>query len=396
MTAQATGDATLVYTSKALARMMAHLREQPAIALDTESNSLYSYHSKVCLIQISAPAGGGSPEYVDFLVDPTRLTELAPLGQLLKEGNVEVVMHAAENDMLLLYRSFGFTFGHVFDTQLAARILGWKQVGLAAILEAKFGIVSDKRMQRTNWGKRPLTAEQIAYAQMDTHYLLPLRDLLIQELQEKDRWEEAQEAFAHLARIDYSQRRAEERTFWHMKSVREVPLDHTGVLEALWQWREDEARRLNRPPFKVVNDAVIIELARRLPDQLSDLATVEGMSEQQLRRYGNSLLQTVREGLRRPLPAVPESELRLEILLEKPALARYEALRKWRSEQARLRDVSPDIVLTNSMLLTIAQRNPSTIDELATVPDMGAWKVRAYGADILAITRERRSAASTR
>ena len=127
---------------------------------------------------------------VDYLVDPLRLNDLSALGNLFATPDVEVVMHAAENDMLLLQRNFGFTFHRVFDTQLAARILGWKQVGLAAILEAQFGIVSDKRMQRTNWGKRPLTPEQITYAQMDTRYLL-LRELLIDELKQRKRWEEA-------------------------------------------------------------------------------------------------------------------------------------------------------------------------------------------------------------
>jgi ribonuclease D len=148
------------------------------VALDTESDSLYRYYPKICLIQLSVGARDDNSDptgVVDYLVDPLRLDDLAALGEVLAAPGVEVIMHAAENDMLLLYRNFGFTFPKIFDTQLAARILGWKQVGLAAILEAQFGLVSDKRMQRTNWGKRPLTAEQIAYAQMDTHYLPILR-----------------------------------------------------------------------------------------------------------------------------------------------------------------------------------------------------------------------------
>ena len=300
-------------------------------------------------------------------------------------------MHAAENDMLLLNRNFGFTFHRVFDTQLAARILGWKQVGLAAILEKQFGVVSDKRMQRTNWGKRPLTPQQIAYAQMDTHSLLPLRTLLIDELRTRRRWDEAQDAFDRLIRTNYAGRLPEERTFWHMKAAREVPFERTGVLEALWLWREQEARRQNRPPFKVVIDAVLIELALRLPTILSDLRMIDGLSDQQIQRYGAALMQTLHDGKQRPLPPPPEYELRPESMLDKVALARYDALRRWRSETARVRDVTPDIILTNSTLLAIALRNPHSEAELSAVPDVGAWKAKTYGSGILAVIRTPKS-----
>jgi ribonuclease D len=286
--------------------------------------------------------------------------------------------------MLLLYRNFGFTFPKIFDTQLAARILGWKQVGLAAILEAQFGLVSDKRMQRTNWGKRPLTAEQIAYAQMDTHYLPILRERLIAELTERNRWDEARNAFAQLSRVDYSSRPVEERTFWSMKSVRDVPTDRLNVLEALWQWREAEARHQNRPPFKVVGDGVLVELAKRLPSHQNDLRHIPDLGASQVDRYGAILLRTIHEGQGRPQPHPPEYEARPELMLDRTAMARFDALRKWRSDTARERDVQPDIVLPNSTLLTIAQRNPSTAAELATIPELGDWKVQTYGPDILA------------
>jgi ribonuclease D len=312
------------------------------------------------------------------------LNDLSELGAALAAPGVEVIMHAAENDMLLLYRNFGFTFPKIFDTQLAARILGWKQVGLAAILEAQFGIVSDKRMQRTNWGKRPLTTEQITYAQMDTHYLPSLRERLIADLRERNRWEEAQHAFRQLSRIDYSARPVEERTFWSMKSVRDVPGDRLNVLEALWQWREAEARHQNRPPFKIMGDLALVELAKQLPADLNALRYVPDMGPSQLERYGTVLLHTVQEGQHRPQPHPPEYEARPELMLDKAAMARFDALRKWRSDTARERDVQPDIVLTNSTLLTIAQRNPADEVELAKISELGDWKVQTYGPHILA------------
>ncbi len=373
----------LVYTPKALRQMIAQLRKRVRFALDTESNSLYSYQGRVCLIQISAPDGNGAG-MVDYLVDPLRLDDLAPLGELLADSANEIVMHAADNDMLTLYRSYGFTFARIFDTQLAARILGWKQVGLAAILEKNFGLVSDKRMQRTDWGKRPLTPQQIAYAVMDTHYLLPLRDLLVEELQQRGRWEEAQDAFAMLAAADQSLRQTDERTFWGMRATRDVEREQHGVLEALWQWREETARAADRPPFKVVNDSVLIAMAQQQPQNLDGLRSIDGLSDLQVRRYGNALLNALDIGRVRPLPPLPNGDSRPDHMLEKPAVARFDALRRWRTETARARGVDPDIVLPNSTLLAIAQHNPATLEELSKVPDLGVWKTANYGPQILA------------
>ncbi len=378
----------LVYTPKALQQLVAYLRRQPRFALDTESDSLYSYHGKVCLIQISAhddEHAGGAPEIADFLVDPLRLADLAPLGELFADPSIEVVMHAADNDMLMLYRSYGFTFGRVFDTQLAARILGWSQVGLAALLEKHFGIVSNKRMQRTDWGKRPLTPQQIAYAQMDTHYLLPLRDLLVAELQARGRWEEAQDAFAALVAADPAARTPEERTFWQMKSVRDAPREQHGVLEALWLWREEAARLADRPPFKVINDSVLIDLVKLQPETEAALEQVPGLSDLQIRRYGDELLRTIRLGRLRPLPPLPNGEGRPEQQLDKPAQLRYDALRRWRTETARSRGVDADIVLPNSTLFAIAQSNAASLEELAQIAGLTPWKLKHYGPAILDI-----------
>lgn len=382
---------SLVYSPKVLRRLVAYLRTQPRFALDTESNSLYSYYGKVCLIQVSCHAINdhtGAPEITDYLIDPLRLDTLDPLGELCADPTFEVVMHAADNDMLTLYRNHGFTFGRIFDTQLAARILGWKQVGLAALLEKHFGIVSNKRMQRTDWGKRPLTPEQIAYAQMDTHYLLQLREILVEELKAAGRWEEAQDAFTVLAALDSSMRVPEERTFWQMRAVRDVPREQHAVIEALWRWRENEARSADRPPFKVVNDAVLVDLAKRQPQTRTDLEEIPGFSSLQIRRYGAALMQAVQEGQAQPLPPLPNGDGRLEHLLDKVGQARYDALRRWRTETARKRTVDADIVLPNSILFTIAQQNPTTLDELTAMPELTTWKVKTYGQQILAVLAE--------
>lgn len=393
----------LVYNRKGFAAMMTYLSKQSIIALDTESDSLFRYYPKVCLIQITALAttpgtAATTPgptktviaqPVVDYLVDPLRCDELQTLELVFADPAIEKVMHAAENDMLTLQRAYGFDFHNIFDTQLAARILGWKRLGLAALLEEHFGVVSNKRMQRTNWGQRPLTPQQIAYAQMDTHYLLALRDKQVAELHEKKRWQEAQEAFGQLSQIRLEDRPEPTRNFWQVKGIRDLPRTHWSVLAALWQWRENEAQRLDRPPFKVMNEDLLLRLAQQQPGDREALRAVNGMSGLQVQRYGDAILQTIAAGAKQP-PPTPPPVARAAPQMDALTARRFEALRQWRTKVANARQVAPDIILTNDRLLEIAQRAPQTEAELMQIDAIGPWKARTYGPEIFAVLRRTR------
>ena len=174
-----------------LARMVERLSREPRVAVDTESNSLYAYREQVCLIQFSVPGA-------DYLVDPLAVENLTRLGPLFADGGMEKVFHAAEYDVVCLKRDFNFEFNNLFDTMVAARILGREEVGLGALLEHEFGVKLDKRFQRANWGERPLKGELLAYARLDTHYLLELRDRLYPKLMERGLWALAEEDFRRM------------------------------------------------------------------------------------------------------------------------------------------------------------------------------------------------------
>ncbi len=387
MHAQPVTSPILVQHSGGFAAMLDHLAAHRFVAVDTESDSLFSYYPKVCLIQVTTFAEAGEraavDAVVDYLIDPLRFSQLDALGALFADSQREVIIHAAENDIMLFQREYNFSLANVFDTQLAARILGWERAGLAAILEEQFGVVSDKRMQRTNWGRRPLLPEQIAYAQMDTHYLPALRQRLVEELHARDRWEEAQEAFGELAKLDFRSRPTTERNLWQMKEARDVPLAQTGVLEALWLWREAEAQRQDRPPFKIVNNRVLVELAQRQPANHTRLVAVPGLGPREIERYGAALLQAIAEGKQRPLPSLPEATARPELWLDKSVLRRYDELRRWRADTAAARGVAPDIVLTNDVLMEIAKAQPATLDQLREIGRIGPWKAKTYGPALL-------------
>jgi ribonuclease D len=372
----------LVNTPATFALLLNALAAEKRLALDTESDSLYRYFYKVCLIQISTST-------TDFLLDPLSVRDLAPLGVLLADPAIEKVFHAAENDILLLKRDFGFTFTHVFDTMLAARILGRRGVGLAALLQECFRVELDKRIQLTDWGRRPLTQQQLSYARLDSRYLLPLRDLLAQELQAKRRWREAQETFAELPELAFTEKQKEKPLdpdgFWRSKVVRDLQPTELAIFRELYLWRDQQARALDQPLFKVMTDQVLGRLSQEQPARISDL----GLNARQAGQFGPAILQAIVRGRTAPIPQPPVRRHNGEGRPDPRVSARYDRLRAWRASRAEARGVDPDIVLNNEALMAIARACPINLDELAQLGILRAWKLEEYGPELLAVVAGR-------
>ena len=363
----------IVITSPAqLAAFLEEASAHPAVAVDTESNSLHAYHEQVCLIQLST-------RQADYVVDPLAGFDLSPLGELFADPSVQKVFHAAEQDVGWLKRDFGFRFANLFDTMWAARILGWPRVGLADILEETFGVRTDKRYQRYNWGERPLSPEALAYARLDTHYLLPLRDLQMEALERMGRMEEARELFAQLTETPAAGQPFGPGAFWRMKGVRELAPEELAVLWELYLWRDRVASERNLPPFRVMGDRTLLALARARPRSLEEMGRVPGMNPHLVERYGRAVLKAVARGRKSAPPRPPAREPRRE----EAVVERYQALRAWRRREADHRGVDVDVILPNAVLWALAERNPATPEELAEVEELTPWKRRTYGEAIL-------------
>ncbi len=373
---------TLISTAPQLKLLVTDLNRAGRFALDTESNSMYAYHYQICLIQIST-------DERDYIIDTLALRALAPLAELVQREDVEVTMHAAENDVLLLNKDFGWTFGRLFDTLWGARILGWQRPGLASILNEHFGVKLDKKMQRTDWGNRPLSDRQLSYARMDTHFLLPLRDRIEQELRAVGRWEEAQEVFATLTRIRWHEK--EPVSFWRLSGARDLEPQQQAVLNALFDWREQRASQRDVPPYRVLRNEALVALARTLPRSEAELMRVPGVPRRFPSHLARKLVGIIRRAQKAspPLPPVRQSSGRRP---DDNAMARYEALRQWRTAKAVERGVDPDVVMTNNVLMTIANAGPSNMGDLRALDVLGSWRLGEYGPDILrVISKERNS-----
>jgi ribonuclease D len=369
----------LVADADSLAQLARALAAQPVVAVDTESNSLHAYRERVCLIQFSTPDA-------DFVVDPIVISDLSPLAPCFANPDQQKVFHAAEYDLICLKRDYQFQFTNIFDTMSAARTLGWPQVGLAAILGTHFGVTMNKKYQRADWKHRPLTPEQLDYARLDTHYLVALRDKQIEALIEAGRTREAQEEFARLARLggdlvnNDGSAGPDPAAFWRVKGSRDLTPAQAAVLQALFAYREQQAERIDRPPFKVMGEETLMALVRLAPRDAESLKGVPGMTPDQIQRHAHGVLQAIQQGLDAPPQHLPQVERESNDVRD-----RYESLHTWRKERAKARGVESDVILPRTALWDLARRPPRTLDELAHIADFGPWRRETYGAEILTL-----------
>ncbi len=354
-----------------LQRLVQELLAQPVIGVDTESNSLYAYQEQVCLIQFTV---NGS----DYLVDPLAIQDLSVLAQVFANPQIEKVFHAAEYDLICLKRDYGFTFSNLFDTMLACRILGRAGLGLGALLEQEFGVQVDKRLQRANWARRPLSAEMMAYARMDTHYLVALENILKQELLQAGRWELAQEDFARLTGVPAGTHENNGGNCWRISGVQDLTPRQAAILMELCAFREERARAMDQPPFRVLPNQTLLELAQRMPRKRGDLNQVFGLSAKLIDRFGTGLLEAVERGIVGPPAYRPPAARPSEAVL-----ARLESLRTWRKLLAREMGVESDVVLPRDLMEQIARQNPRSLEELGEIIGDLPWRLSHFGRQIL-------------
>jgi ribonuclease D len=366
----------LITTANGWRTCLSHLQAEPRVALDLEANSMYAYRERVCLIQISIPAQ-------DYIVDPLQRFPLNGLGALLADPSVEKIFHASEYDLTLLKREYGWELNNLFDTMWAARILGYEQVGLASILSKLFQVKLNKRYQKSNWCKRPLSPAQLTYAQLDTHYLLPLRDHLAAELTQRGRTAEAEAIFEQQTQVTLSANTFDPDSFWAITGAYDLTRQQQAVLKALHIYRDQEAQRRNQPLFKVFGDKTLVELAKTAPVHLSDLRRIHGMSNGQVKRYGHTLLEIIANAQQAQPPPLPKRGKR-------PAdniLTRYDKLHTWRKIRARNRGVESDVIVSRTALEAIATTNPRTMAELSQIEELSDWHCQTYGKEILEVLR---------
>lgn len=374
----------IVEDAAALSDVVEKLKSEPAIALDTEADSLHHYQEKVCLIQISDP-------YRDIIVDPLKVRDLSPLGEVLANPEQVKVLHGADYDVVSLKRDFGFEVRNLFDTMLASQFLGLPHIGLADLIERFFGIEIDKRFQRHDWASRPLLPEHLEYARGDTHWLLALREILSYKLEKSGRLDHLLEECALVESREWSGRVVDPSVdFMRVRGA--ATLDEAGlrVLRALYAYRNNAARDLDRPAFKVIPDDWLVELAARRPSSTDELNAVVKPGTPLHRRHASGLLLALLAGLAddTPLPERKRAQGPRAPVAAGGGERLLGPLKLWRNEAVTRLGYNPAVVASNTLLKEVARLAPTDLEQLAQVPGIRAWQLRDFGEQIVEIIRE--------
>lgn len=332
----------MIDAEEKLAAFLPKLRAADWVALDTEADSLHAYPEKVCLIQISITGH-------DWLVDPLAGFKLDALLDALNAH--ELIMHGADYDLRLLEKHHEFIPSAIFDTMLAARLLGERQFGLSALVEKFLGVKLDKGSQKADWAQRPLTERMEKYARNDTHYLKPLADKLRAELKAKNRLAWHQESCAQLI-ADCTKPQIPDRDSWRIKGSFGLSRAGLAVLRELWEWREEEAILANRPPYFVLRHESLVDIA--------DAATQNGHVEKLLppkmsprRREG--LTKAIRAGLSLAPDKHPDI---LRQKFHRPTeveFRRYRELEKKRNAHAHALGIDPTLIASRATIGELAR-----------------------------------------
>ena len=345
------------------------------IALDTEGASFHRFVDRIYLLQLSTREHHA-------VIDPLPIGVPSGLGALLEDPSVEVVFHDADYDLRLLQQDYGWSVRTIFDTRIAAQLLGYTAFGLAALLERFFDVKLDKKHQRADWSMRPLTGDMLDYAAQDTRYLLQLRDHMASELERMGRTAWAREEFALLEGTRWVDEEPG-TSYLRMKGARDLSRRELAVLRELVPWRDAVAGVLDRATFRVLGNEQLLEIARSQPQSKDALGSIKGMPRAILEQRGAELLDAVRRAL-----AVPEAELP-----KFPRAARWDrdpefdsrvsALKTARDAAAKRLELDPGVLCSRDRLEAVARKNPVSVEEVAEVPELRRWQVGELAADFV-------------
>ncbi len=350
------------------------LTKETAIAIDLEADSLHNYREKICLIQVSTTDK-------TVLIDPLAVTTLDPLKPILANPAITKIFHAADYDLRSLKRDYDININGLFDTMISAQFLGEERIGLADLLLKYFDVELDKKFQKADWSRRPLTPEMIEYAANDTRYLHKLKELFTERLDALGRMSWVREECALLENVRFAENGG--MLCLRFKGAGTLSRRELGILENLLQWREREGAKLNRPVYKVIGNKPILELAKRMPQGEPGMRGIEGLSPRLIDRYGKALLAEVARGKKIPeenLPVFPRQPRKPKDTVRED---RLKVLKKWREKEAREYSLEPGVLINNAALEAVVLAKPETAAELDQVVGVKNWQKEELGEGLL-------------
>jgi ribonuclease D len=362
---------------EAVAAFMRSIAGTRILALDTEGASFHRFVDRIYLLQLTTPTRSA-------IIDPLGIDALPGLGEMLEDADVEVIFHDADYDLRLLHQDYGWHVRNIFDTRIAAQILGIRAFGLAALLERYFGLKLEKKHQRADWSMRPLTEDMLTYAAQDTEHLIELRSRMRAELEALGRWSWAAEEFERLEGTQWDPGE-DDGAFLRMKGARDLSRRELAVLREIVSWRDSVARELDRATFRVMSNEVLLEVARAGDATRETLAAIRGMPRSLLERRGGELIDAVRRGLSIPEEGLPRFPRAPRFERDPDFDENVSRLRLVREKAAARLDLDPGVLCSRERLEAIARLQPTSIAQLAEIKELRRWQIAELGPEIVAV-----------
>jgi ribonuclease D len=365
-----------VDTAEALAEIVAACRAQPLVAADTEAASFHRYIDRVYLIQLSTRRD-------TVVIDPLAIADLTPLGSLLVDSNVEKVFHDADYDLRILDRDFGFRSRRMFDTRIAAQLVGEPSIGLAALLERYVGVRLAKTHQRADWSLRPLTPAMLAYAADDTRHLPALRDALRQRLEALGRLAWAEEEFVWLEELRWSPPGEAGEAFLRIKGAKALQPRSLAALRELVAWRDGLAADQDKATFRIIGNESLLAVSNALPRSTEALSEIRELPVTLARRHGAALVAAVGRALQLREAELPKRERGPRFAKDPEFDARVERLKTARNGVAKQLGLDPGVLCGKATLEVVAREQPVSRAGLTQVNDLRRWQVDVLGDALL-------------
>ncbi|HEX9022332.1 MAG TPA: HRDC domain-containing protein [Geobacteraceae bacterium] len=368
-------------THAALLGLVTRLGREPLLAVDLEADSLHHYHEKVCLVQVSTPGES-------VIIDPLALPDLSPLAPVLGDPAIRKIFHGADYDIRSLHRDFGIEVHNLFDTMIACQFLGEKEVGLAAVLLKRFGVELDKRYQKADWSKRPLPVEMIEYAVRDTSLLIELYGQLAEELRGKGRLAWVEEESRLLTGVRAATR--ENDSFYlRFKGAARMDPRTLAVLEELLCLRDVLASERDLPPFKILGNETVRQVAEKKPHRFTDLEGIVGLPPKIRKRYGQQIIDASERAMALPADRLPSYPRPQRFVKDRLKEERVRELKQWRETKAAELGIEAGILVNNSLLEAIAEASLRGETDRTTIPSMKQWQMEAFGTELMTFAKNK-------
>jgi ribonuclease D len=353
-----------VDSAEALSSMTELARAADEIAVDTEADSLHNYEGKTCLMQFTFG------QY-NFIIDTLASLDLTEFFSVIESKNL--ILHGSDYDLRMLFITFGFRpKGKVFDTLLAAQLLGHEKLGLAALAERYCSVIMCKAGQKTDWSQRPLTEDQLRYACDDTRYLMTIAHALKSELEACGRLAWQTEACERVVRSTGLIKEEDKENKWRIKGSSKLDRLHLAYLKALWHWRENEARKADRPPFKIMNNEPLVSLVVHISSSKDTIEFPHYIKGERLAALKESIENVKRMGEHDYPPKKEKKPFKEFFSLRNND--RIDVVRDACKTLAEKLKISPSLIASRAMIEKIVANDAKTHKDLMAIDGMMSWQ----------------------